>query len=309
MNDDREVTCFALANDALAGKDVREAGVAAWLAQKDADDGCAYLAATLAGAEAAEPGRHLEEGARQHRGQPAARRAPGRRARLRQRRQRRWRDRRQPGPLSRARRPAPRPAPTPSSRRSPWRASRRATATRRRRSSAIAGNAPCRPSWRRTPGRASPGRARSSCSRKPPTSSCAPRRVVGKSGREIELSDETLAWKVRAALRADNGRARWQQVIQAINAMSPSEQKEAAWVYWKARGAAGRRARLAGRRGAARDQPRAAGKHRRPAQLLRRARRRRSRPDADPARAAGAADAPPSAKRPPPIPASRAGCC
>jgi soluble lytic murein transglycosylase len=61
-------------------------------------------------------------------------------------------------------------------------------------------------------------------------------RVPGKGGREIDLSDDALGWKVRAALRADNGRARWQQVVQAINAMSPAEQKEAAWVYWKARG-------------------------------------------------------------------------
>jgi hypothetical protein len=39
MNDDREVTCFALASDQLSGKDVRDAAIAAWLAQKDADDG------------------------------------------------------------------------------------------------------------------------------------------------------------------------------------------------------------------------------------------------------------------------------
>ena len=61
-------------------------------------------------------------------------------------------------------------------------------------------------------------------------------RVPGKTGREIDLSDDTLAWKARAALRADNGRARWQQVVQAINAMTPAEQKDAAWVYWKGRG-------------------------------------------------------------------------
>ncbi|MEO5844628.1 MAG: transglycosylase SLT domain-containing protein, partial [Caldimonas sp.] len=61
-------------------------------------------------------------------------------------------------------------------------------------------------------------------------------RLPAKTGREIDLSDDTLAWKVRAALRADNGRARWQQVVQAINAMSPAEQKDAAWIYWKARG-------------------------------------------------------------------------
>ena len=60
--------------------------------------------------------------------------------------------------------------------------------------------------------------------------------MPGKSGREIELGDDTLAWKVRAALRADQGRARWQQVVQAIDAMSASEQKDAAWVYWKAHG-------------------------------------------------------------------------
>ena len=58
-------------------------------------------------------------------------------------------------------------------------------------------------------------------------------RLLTRTGREIELPDETLAWKVRAALRADNGKARWQQVIQAINAMS-AEQKDPAWMYWKA---------------------------------------------------------------------------
>ena len=47
MNDDREVTCYALLTEHLAGKDVRDAARAAWLAQRDADDGCALLAATL----------------------------------------------------------------------------------------------------------------------------------------------------------------------------------------------------------------------------------------------------------------------
>ena len=54
MNDDREVTCFALAGEPMAGKDAKEAkeakeaGMAAWLAQKDADDGCSLLATTMA---------------------------------------------------------------------------------------------------------------------------------------------------------------------------------------------------------------------------------------------------------------------
>src|SRR5512141_1001055 len=51
MNDDREVSCYALLVDHPAGKDVRDAALAAWLAQRDADDGCALLAATLTDAK------------------------------------------------------------------------------------------------------------------------------------------------------------------------------------------------------------------------------------------------------------------
>ena len=64
MNDDREVTCYALLTEQLAGQGRREAaGVAAWLAQKEADDGCAFLAADAGRREAAGRRRHLEEGA------------------------------------------------------------------------------------------------------------------------------------------------------------------------------------------------------------------------------------------------------
>ena len=45
-----------------------------------------------------------------------------------------------------------------------------------------------------------------------------------------------MAWKLRAALRANNGAARWPQVVQAVNAMSAAEQADPAWTYWKARG-------------------------------------------------------------------------
>ena len=47
MNDDREVTCYALLTDHLAGRDVKDAALAAWLAQREADDGCLLLARTL----------------------------------------------------------------------------------------------------------------------------------------------------------------------------------------------------------------------------------------------------------------------
>jgi len=48
-------------------------------------------------------------------------------------------------------------------------------------------------------------------------------------------SDETLAWGVRAALRATRAAEGWPMVLNAINAMSPAEQANAAWAYWRAR--------------------------------------------------------------------------
>ena len=54
------------------------------------------------------------------------------------------------------------------------------------------------------------------------------------SGDGQGLTDDLLAWKVRAALRAE-GKSRWHMVELAINAMSPAAQKDPAWVYWRAR--------------------------------------------------------------------------
>ena len=48
------------------------------------------------------------------------------------------------------------------------------------------------------------------------------------------LSDDMLAWKVRAALRAGKTPA-WSAVQSAVDAMSPAAQKDPAWVYWRAR--------------------------------------------------------------------------
>jgi soluble lytic murein transglycosylase len=47
MDDDREVTCYALVGQHLDGQDVRAAARAAWLAQRDLDDGCVLLSRTL----------------------------------------------------------------------------------------------------------------------------------------------------------------------------------------------------------------------------------------------------------------------
>jgi soluble lytic murein transglycosylase len=54
------------------------------------------------------------------------------------------------------------------------------------------------------------------------------------SGSGQGLTDDLLAWKVRAALRAE-GKSRWPMVEAAIHAMSPTAQKDPAWVYWRAR--------------------------------------------------------------------------
>src|SRR5690606_21385974 len=60
-------------------------------------------------------------------------------------------------------------------------------------------------------------------------------RVAGNGAAEQDWPDEMLAWKARAALRANNGAGRWQQVMQAIDAMSEDERANPTWVYWKAR--------------------------------------------------------------------------
>jgi soluble lytic murein transglycosylase len=56
----------------------------------------------------------------------------------------------------------------------------------------------------------------------------------GKIERDSHLSDELLAWKVRAALRA--GRTpHWPTVLKAVDAMSEEGRQDPTWVYWKAR--------------------------------------------------------------------------
>ena len=55
-----------------------------------------------------------------------------------------------------------------------------------------------------------------------------------KAGSGSGLTDDMLAWKVRAALRAAN-KPQWTMVASAIESMSATTQKEAAWVYWHAR--------------------------------------------------------------------------
>jgi soluble lytic murein transglycosylase len=55
-----------------------------------------------------------------------------------------------------------------------------------------------------------------------------------KVSRDKDLSDDMLAWKVRAALRSVRG-TQWPAVQQAIDAMSDEARTEPTWIYWKAR--------------------------------------------------------------------------
>jgi soluble lytic murein transglycosylase len=48
-------------------------------------------------------------------------------------------------------------------------------------------------------------------------------------------SDDTFAWATRAALRTVNSAERWPTVQRTIDHMSPAEQRDPAWRYWSAR--------------------------------------------------------------------------
>ncbi|MDB5889360.1 MAG: lytic transglycosylase protein [Polaromonas sp.] len=52
--------------------------------------------------------------------------------------------------------------------------------------------------------------------------------------RESDLTDEMLAWKARAALRA-GALPNWRQMLSSINAMSQEARSDPTWTYWKAR--------------------------------------------------------------------------
>lgn len=60
-------------------------------------------------------------------------------------------------------------------------------------------------------------------------------RRAATAGVKLDWSDDTLAWKVRAALRGNASAPRWQQIRESVEAMSLAQQRDATWVYWKAR--------------------------------------------------------------------------
>ncbi|MEO7152319.1 MAG: lytic transglycosylase domain-containing protein, partial [Burkholderiaceae bacterium] len=234
MNDDREVTCYALLADQAQGKPVAEPARAAWLAQREPDDGCALLAATLVDAKVFSSADVWSK------------------VRLSM----------EAGRPRSARQSAALLGPTLATGvadvvDSPVKYLMRKAGVGNRGDAELTALALVRLSnsdvdgatrflverWdRQLPDDlaawAWASVAKQSAIKLAPDAADLYQRAAlraGKKGTELELPDDSLAWKVRAALRADNGRPRWQQVTQAINGMSESEQRDPAWVFWKAR--------------------------------------------------------------------------
>jgi soluble lytic murein transglycosylase len=233
MNDDREVSCYALLADHFDGKDVRSAGRAAWFAQREADDGCNLLATTLYEA------RQLKEDEVWRRARLAIDANKPRTAR-------------QAAALVSAKAGDDAGVLTDNPSRYLNALSPRSRAERELATLALmrwasndpdAAAAALRGKWEallppELGAWAWAAVAKQAAMKLLPDAPDHYQRaalLAGKAAVDIDWADETLAWKARAALRANNGKPRWQQVVQAINAMAPSEQREPTWVYWKAR--------------------------------------------------------------------------
>ena len=233
MNDDREVTCYALLVDHLAGKDVRDAAREAWYAQRDADEGCALMAATFFEARqfgAAEVWRKARLAA----------------------------DANRPRAVRQALELLPRKDASgiDTVLDLPTRYLVRSAGLHGRSHHEMATLAFIRLSasepdvaagllverWERDlpPELAAWAWAAAGKQAALKLSPEAPKyfqraaQLATKQQGTIDWPDEMLAWKARASLRS-NGPTRWPQVLQAISAMGAAEQRDPAWVYWRAR--------------------------------------------------------------------------
>jgi soluble lytic murein transglycosylase len=274
MNDDREVACYALLAShqegaAPAMPDLRSAARVAWLAQREPDDGCTLLAQTLFeqrvfGSD--ERWQGLRAAVELNRPRLARERAALVDANLaaqvdalfkdagrflRERRGSRTEASHQLAVLALWRLAAADPdlafthleqheaarLPAPELARAWGGVARQAALKQHARAAEFARRAFA--AWDKAVGRGRPsmaagvavaavaGGASGSESANPPAAAGV---------HEAPFSDEVLAWMVRAALRAPAGdKSRWTLVQRAIEEMSAAEQREAAWVYWRAR--------------------------------------------------------------------------
>jgi soluble lytic murein transglycosylase len=242
MNDDREVTCYALLTQHLAGQDVRSTALPAWFGQRDLDDGCALLAQTLAdaGALQADDAWHKVRLAMEANRPRAARAAAAllnpaydkTLAELADKPER-WLAR-QPG-------------------------TRQGAADRQLQLLALmrlAANDPdyaaaqLQDGWAQRLGPALAATAWAHVGKQAALKQGSQAAVYARQAWQAwdtaqpagatpaapPWSDDLLAWQVRAALRQPAGEPqRWRLVQRAIDAMSASEQRDATWIYWRAR--------------------------------------------------------------------------
>ena len=233
MRDDKEVTCYALLTEHLNGKKITEAARAAWLAQKDGDDGCQLLASTLFDARLFKPEDvwlklRLSAEALRPRAVKQAGALLGRPVEL---------------ALTEVQDNAPKYLAKKANVSSRSQAEL-ATLTLMR----VAANDPVQAAglltsrWERLLPADLAAWAWGQVGRQagfkllPEASDYFERalKLHGKtrnSASHPEWSDDTLAWAARAGLRSE----RWSQVLKAISLLSTAEQREATWSYWRAR--------------------------------------------------------------------------
>ena len=243
MNDDREVTCYALLTQHLAGSDVRDAARNAWFAQKEQDDGCDLLVRTLREARQFNES-DLWQKARlsmdANRLKPlktaVALALPGQDKAV----QELWDNpvkylaKRSPV-ITAARHELELLAMMRMAANDPDYASEPIASTwGPKLPVAIAAQ-----SWAYL--------AKQSALKQLPAAADQARHawklwgLAAKPGTPPPWSDDLNAWMARAALRAPaNDKLRWELLQRSIDAMSPQEQRDPAWAYWKARAMAAR---------------------------------------------------------------------
>lgn len=248
MNDDREVTCYALLAQHLAGPDPRSAATpagsdmraaarAAWLAQREPEDGCSLMARTLTEARVLkeEDAWAALRQAIEHNRPRAAKTAaavinPATALAVNDILENplRWLQRRPHGNVQRA-------------------SELELVALMRMASSDpdfVAGQLDG--SWAdRLPqplaATAWAHAAKQAALKQQPQAADYARRAwrSWSAPAQPPWSEDLLAWHVRAALRQPGSdQRRWALVQRAIEAMPPAEQRDPAWVYWKARATA-----------------------------------------------------------------------
>lgn len=60
-------------------------------------------------------------------------------------------------------------------------------------------------------------------------------RLKKRDAKDPDWTDDTLAWQARAWLRLGSGEARWRGVLRCIDAMGVDERNSAVWQYWRGR--------------------------------------------------------------------------